>query len=123
VDCFNNASCGISNATNCSDCEHGQPALVSHEDMPFGEANTYVESSILPKMTKCTDGICCVRKTSGNSSESDSMPSSTLEDVSPLTVVKIGGINGVGMYCYPPSKNWPWLVVYCFKCCPCSTGY
>jgi hypothetical protein len=126
ADCSNNASCGISNAANCSDCEHGQPVL-SHdgppEDMPLGEANAHEESNILPKMTKCTDGVCCVRKISGNSNESDSMPSSALEDVSPLTVVKIGEINGVGMYCYPPPKDWPWLAVYYFKHCLCSTGY
>lgn len=109
VECSNNTRCGSSNATDCSDCEHGQHALLSHEGPPedtsLGEGSTHVESKFLPKVTKCSEGICCVRKITRNSHASYSMPNSTLGDASPLTVVKIGEIDGGGMYCHLPSKD------------------
>jgi hypothetical protein len=109
AECSDNTRCGSSNATDCSDCEHGQYVLLSPEGPPedtcLGEGNTHVESNILPKMTKCSEDICCIRKITGNSNASYSMPNSTLGDVSPLTVVKIGEINGGGMYCHLSYKD------------------
>ena len=111
VECSDNTRCGSSNATDCSDCEHGQHALSSHEGPPevtsLGEGNTHLESSILLKMTKCSEGICCIRKITGNSNASCSVPNSTLGNASPLTVVEIGEISGGGMYCHLPSKDQP----------------
>ena len=109
VECSDNTRCGSSNATDCSDCEHGPHAFLSHEGPPedtsLGEGNTHAESNILPKMTKCPESICYVRKITGNSNASYSMSNRTLGDASPLTVVKIGEINGGGMYCHLPSKD------------------